>query len=319
MCLLKLIFKAVFIPRKMNPNQCITITVGDVCENHHGMQKLGELSTAGFTLEDLQLVQEHFIGLGIKCIIHDLRELLPEAERAEAEPAFVLQVPAGVRAFTDPDLLGSEMAPLDWDTKALMRGRIVNKKARYNLCFADESQEPDYAEGRGRVVAFRDVPRLNTVLTQIKKLLGDTAGDLYAEGNNYYDVNSCYIGYHGDAERRKVIAIRLGAAMPLYFQWYHRFKPVGERLDLHLDHGDFYMMSDKATGNDWRRSSILTLRHAAGAVKVTTRKKKSEPPTTRRGVLEAMTVKQLKELLRSRGLKVSGRKAELVQRVLESD
>lgn len=303
----------------MEPNQCITITFGDVCENHVGMQKLGKLSKAGYTLEDLQRIQEYFTGHGFECIIHDLRELLPEAQRAEAEPAFVLQVPIGVRAFVDSDLLGDEMAALKWDKKALMRGRIVNKKARYNLCFADESQEPDYEDGRGRVVAFKDVPLLNTVLAQIRKLLGDTAKDLYAEGNNYYDVDSCYIGYHGDAERRKVIAIRLGAAMPLYFQWYHRFKPVGERLDLQLNHGDFYMMSDKATGNDWRKSSILTLRHAAGAVKVTASKKKAEPPTTRRGVLEAMTVKQLKELLRARGLKVSGRKAELVQRVLESD
>jgi hypothetical protein len=39
---------------------------------------------------------------------------------------------------------------------------------------------------------------------------------------------------------------------------------------LTLQAGDLYIMSDKATGNDWKKSSILTLRHAAGAAKYTT-------------------------------------------------
>ena len=31
-----------------------------------------------------------------------------------------------------------------------------------------------------------------------------------------------------------------------------------------LNSGDVYIMSDKAVGFDWKRSSLLTLRHAAG-------------------------------------------------------
>ena len=34
------------------------------------------------------------------------------------------------------------------------------------------------------------------------------------------------------------------------------------RID--LSHGDMYIMSEKATGNDWKKSSIETWRHAAG-------------------------------------------------------
>ena len=34
-----------------------------------------------------------------------------------------------------------------------------------------------------------------------------------------------------------------------------------------LDHGDLYVMSEKAVGEDWKKSASLTLRHCAGAEK----------------------------------------------------
>ena len=40
------------------------------------------------------------------------------------------------------------------------------------------------------------------------------------EGNYYYDIKKCGIGFHGDAERRKVVGIRLGDSIPLHFQWF---------------------------------------------------------------------------------------------------
>ena len=52
--------------------------------------------------------------------------------------------------------------------------------------------------------------------------------------------------------------------MQLVFSWYHRFKKVGETYRHLLNGGDIYIMSEKAVGTDWKRSSIFTLRHAAG-------------------------------------------------------
>ena len=46
------------------------------------------------------------------------------------------------------------------------------------------------------------------------------------EGNKYYDTTRTGIGYHGDTERRKVIAFRLGGDMPLYYQWFLNSKQV---------------------------------------------------------------------------------------------
>ena len=37
-----------------------------------------------------------------------------------------------------------------------------------------------------------------------------------------------------------------------------------------LNHGDLYVMSEKAVGTDWLLKNTLTLRHAAGSRKYTT-------------------------------------------------
>ncbi|SPN79689.1 2OG-Fe(II) oxygenase, partial [Brazilian cedratvirus IHUMI] len=44
----------------------------------------------------------------------------------------------------------------------------------------------------------------------------------------YYDVNKCYIGFHGDSERRKVIGLRLGETMPLYFAWWYQGRRISQ-------------------------------------------------------------------------------------------
>ena len=92
--------------------------------------------------------------------------------------------------------------------------------------------------------------------------------NLICEGNKYYDLKKCGIGYHGDAERRKVICVSLGANnYPMQWVWFKNSKPQGEPFKVLLNHGDVYIMSEKAVGYDWKKRSKLTLRHAAGANK----------------------------------------------------
>jgi len=99
---------------------------------------------------------------------------------------------------------------------------------------------------------------------------------LKGEANYYYDVDNCGIGYHGDAERRKVVAFRMGETMPIHFQWYQKSLPVGENVKIMLEDGDMYIMSDKAVGTDWMKKKEGTLRHAAGCDKYTIIKEKKE-------------------------------------------
>ena len=160
-----------------------------------------------------------------------------------------------------------EQIQLEKDSKALMYGRVVDKHARHNLCFGEVSQQPDYASGRGTVVSFAQVPLLDRIRTVLGEVLGECGAALKAEGNYYYDPSKCGIGYHGDSERRKVVGVRVGEAMPLHMTWFHNSKPCSSTHMFQLEHGDVYMFSEKATGCDWKKKVVPTLRHAAGAAK----------------------------------------------------
>lgn len=245
-------------------NQTVTITLCDRAENHAGMQQIGEFAPTGFTYGDLSRAKRWFEEKGIVCELHHLNQMYDESA---VEDAFILVARKGLDALIDggtADDFYKEQLPLEKDTKAFMRGRVVNKKARHNLCFADKAQDPDYESGKGRIIPFHEVPILNSVRENLVLPLGDKARKLVAEGNYYYDVNQCYVGFHGDAERKRVIGVRTGHSYPLHYQWYLRSEPVGRRLKINLNHGDVYVMSQKAVGTDWLKKITPTLRHAAG-------------------------------------------------------
>jgi hypothetical protein len=253
--------------------QTFTITFGDQAENHVGMQKIGQLSQTGFTLEDLNRAKACFEQNGIQCSLINLKTLLPDEVIANAEDAYILIAHQGLNCMIKPynsDHFFQEQAALEKDTQAFMYGRVVNKHARYNLCFGSQDQEPDYTQGKGRIVAFHKLPLLNHVRQILPLVIGEKGENLVAEGNYYYDITKCGIGFHGDSERRKVVGIRVGATLPLHYQWFYQSKPIGKRGEILLNHGDVYFMSEKAVGNDWKKKNILTLRHAAGAPKYLT-------------------------------------------------
>lgn len=254
--------------------QTFTITFGDQAENNVGMQKIGMLSSDGFTHEDLSKVYLWFEENGIGCELYNLKHLIDTTiDTNKYDDAYILIVRNGLDTLLHPNTSEDfylEQHNLEKDTKAYMYGRVVNKNARHNLCFGDISQEPNYEQKMGRIVSFDSVPLLNHLKHKFSELLGDKGKNLVAEGNYYYDINKCGIGFHGDVERRKVIGVRVGASLPLHFQWFHQNKPVGLRAEFMLNHGDIYFMSEKTTGNDWKKRSITTLRHAAGAKKYLT-------------------------------------------------
>lgn len=240
-----------------------TLTFGDCAENHVGMQKLGKMSLEGFDRDDLIRARDIFRARGAEAEVYSLNIV-----GSDSDPT-LLVVKNGLACIANPDEVMAEQKSLPKDSKALMYGRVVNKIARHNLCFAAEDQEPDYENGKGRVVSWEKVKHLNHIRESLPEFFGLKSQDLLCEGNYYFN-DKCGIGFHGDAERRIVIGLRLGAKMPLHYQWFHRGNPVGSRMEFVFGHGDFYAMSEKTTGNDWRKKSILTLRHAAGAQKYLT-------------------------------------------------
>ena len=187
-----------------------------------------------------------------------------------------------------------EIAPIRWDAEYLdpnkyrteikdgkevkVRGKRMNKRARTNLCFvADREQEPAVYEGKGTIYDLKKMKFLNAA---VERLRDDIAKGLIAigsktkvvinvvEGNRYYDLKKTGIGFHGDTERVVVICLSIGCwNYPMRWHWFKDGMPVGKPIDIRLNSGDVYIMSEKAVGADWKLKSKYTLRHAAGADK----------------------------------------------------
>jgi len=260
-------------------NELVTLTFGDMAENHVGMEQIGRKVAPGegFSLKDLvdikKRLEMHGVVNGFESTI-EIYDLLPGSPDMEAHVLVIRGCVDDLYGRTLKDVQQSifhEQRGLAYDKKAFMYGRVVNKYARWNLCFDDASREPDYETGKGRIVGYDEAPHLNSLRDKIMYYFGPKAQDMKIEANYYYDTKKCGIGFHGDSERRKVIGVRVGnASLPLHFQWFQHSRPVGERIQIPLNPGDIYVMTEKATGTDWKNRSWMTVRHATGCAKFTT-------------------------------------------------
>jgi len=258
---------------KVKFNEAYTITFSERVENHAGMQKIGIDVKDGFSLAELEKAKKWFESKGVKAEIIDLRDYLPENEEYECDDACILIARNGLDVVLKnhtTDELFIEQRELTKDVKVYMRGQVKNKIARHNLCFADFDQEADYEKGKGTIIDFKHLPALAEVRSFIPETVGEKGRDLFAEGNYYYDTKKCGIGFHGDGERRRIWAVKLGESIPLHYQWFKELKPIGKRAEFMFGHGDIYIMAQKAVGTDWKRRKVITLRHAAGCKKYLT-------------------------------------------------
>lgn len=240
-----------------------TLTYGDRAENETGMQIIGESASRGISVQGLQVLHQRLHQLNIET------EMISLSGKHQPE-ASVLIIRDGVNSLLHPiespsNMMLRELNRMPKDTTSLMYGKVVKKHARHNNCMADYDQPPDIKNGKGTVVNFKDYPVTKQLRDKLCELLGQKS--LVGELNHYFDSQKCGIGWHGDAERKIVVGVRLGKGadgMPLKFQWYHHGLPVGEEQRIHLNAKDIYIMSEKAVGTDWKKKSIHTLRHAAG-------------------------------------------------------
>ena len=249
----------------MPPCAAYTLTFGDRAENEKGMQIIGTAAARGVSIQELEAYQHRLRGMGIDSKVVDLGQLI----EAKVPTAAVLVIPEGVTKILGEGAALEMLKELDSmpkDKTSLMYGRVVKKHARHNNCMADYDQKPRIAKGKGTVVKFEDYPVTKRLRDTLTREL-DAPTPLVGELNHYFDSAKCGIGFHGDAERRLVVGVRLGKGsngLPLKFQWHRAKKAVGKEGRLVLNQGDIYIMSEKAVGTDWLRSSIYTLRHAAG-------------------------------------------------------
>lgn len=244
-------------------NSVITITFSSSVENHAGMQIIGDKNVAGASFEECKEMADKFGGE-----FYNLAEIVEDEKDVPNAAIVVFRNGCEKILGIKPDDLETELKDLKWDKKAFMKGRVVNKIARYNLCFADEWQDAEYEEKRGTVYNFADLEYMDKARKNMGKF-GKKFENLYAEGNYYYDEKKCYIGWHGDGERKLVFGLRLGSGMPLHYRWYSKNQKTDFEKTIELGTGDMYIMCEKAAGTDWKKRSLKwTLRHSAGSKKL---------------------------------------------------
>lgn len=270
----------------------ITLTFGDVAESHVGMQHIGTMASQGFRYAELSQARRFFEERGCEVHIIHLNKFLPSSDafdiperlehlRVAKEDgdyqAWVLVVRNALNALTsDPNgkNLLAEMLMFDWDTKLYntKRGVVQNKLARHNLNFSDQKQVANFEIGHGTTIPWIEVPLLRILKQKLTLPFGNAAQDLQCEGNLYYERGKTGLSFHGDTERRKVIGVRLGNPLNISWVWYYNDEPGGKSVQISLNPGDMYCMSEKAVGTDWRpnlalgiRKKRYVLRHAAGA------------------------------------------------------
>lgn len=250
----------------------ICITFGEQSENHVGMTKNGDgLSERGYSYQDLIMIKEKLSEKGIESNIVGLHDMITNVECEEAYVLFVNQAVQQLLSSKRERKLFTELSNLSWDTQYWdqRRSKVLNKQARYNLCFGDEYVTADFDNGNGTMIAYDMVPTLKSLRKKMMNIISSTVDNttLQTEGNYYYNIDKTGIGFHGDSERKRVIGINLSDAdgyREIHWRWFHKSNVLTLPFVQPLHTGDMYIMSEKASGYDWKKRNIPTLRHAAG-------------------------------------------------------
>ena len=246
------------------------ITFGEVAILHVGGSEIGVRREHGFSVQELEHIADHINEIGGDCELWHISDALPEELRDENLAAtLIIREGAGLIGVNSDDLFEEQrVVPYDKKYFDCRRRKMLNKRARYNVVFGDEHVEHSSGYKQSTVVGFNEVPELSQIREGLVELLGESARDLNAEGNHYYESKSG-IGFHGDAERKVVVCLSLGKSDTLRYYWRtpgsstNEYRPV----DIDVHHGDIYVMSEKATGYDWRFRSKTRCVHACGHAK----------------------------------------------------
>lgn len=247
------------------------LTLGEQAEIRVGSTLMGSgLAEHGFSVEELKHIADK---LGTSCILRVLSGALDEKDRRGNEAA-VLLIKNGVNLImndaTFADRMLGEQKNVRYDEQYFDRRsqKTLNNRARLNVVFGEvgKAHTEDYKQGT--VVAWQDVPLFAQLRRTLPSVFGEKAARLNGEGNKYHH-NAAGIGFHGDSERKIVVGTCLGSAATLRYYWR---APGSSKLhkgpfDFVVEHGDIYIMSEKASGFDWKCSSKFRLVHAAGATK----------------------------------------------------
>jgi hypothetical protein len=150
-----------------------TITLGDVAENHTRNQQIGTMHAHGHSVAQLMALKERVEReYGVTCEYVNLSEKwVGDGPVEEAGVLVMRKLGCAILGVENMSAVMKENDSFEHDKKALMRGRVVNKHARHNVCFDDKAQVANYEAGEGTIIAWEDVPLTNAIRLKMCELL----------------------------------------------------------------------------------------------------------------------------------------------------
>ena len=291
------------VPRSAcNERTFITLSFADAAVSDPKGKVFGKANNnkVGFSRADLERIQTELRTRGVDTKLISLREecdkqakLPPEcaATPDAMDDACILFFPDWARdALYDEFGLDAEehlyeelLAKAKWDMKApakLKRSeaaamadddpRLVwDKRARARTAFVPgRTFDPTYKDmfnGEGTVNDENAFPHLKWLRDAWNKVGAHQS--VVSSANLYIDSARCGIKPHGDGEREYNAVVWLGPGAEgcdLIFTRYYRGVPYGQ-FRLSKWWGCAMLFGGKALGHDFKRSSVVTYRHATGA------------------------------------------------------
>ena len=246
------------------PVESCAITWSHAVESDPSAQSIGEKGTA-LDYDDVEDLQHEFAGYETEFI--DMSTYDPKSN-APVKACVLI-----VRGYFENEIFHELLTvkPAYVDRHMWSYGTCKNKNARWNTNMTDAAAEgnipnPNPKKRCSSQIPFDEYPaakRARAKLTALGVKAGLDLQNLKMEVNYYFPKG--FIGRHGDVERNLVIGGSVGVTDRV-IQWseYYQNKP-GKTWQVVLHPGDMYIMCGKASGVDWKKSSIPTFRHCAGS------------------------------------------------------
>jgi len=200
------------------------------------------------------------------------------AQYNSAPDACVLLIKGGVRWFMDDpraaDGLFGEQLSLPYEGKFFDKGRTFTRRSYKTLKFGDAPVKRSADYSQPTVYSFGAVPHLQKFLGSLSKLKASLCS---VRGVEYFvsrrekasdgGMMACAsrLGWHGDHEP-KAVSLSLGHAGILKFSWRLPGTSANfpnSHTEVILEHGDMYLLSEKASGRNWKKRSLLRVVHSS--------------------------------------------------------
>lgn len=283
------------IKHTLKKMETFTLTMGTHAECANGMEKetscsLIDPDSIRIDSQNLKNIHEFALSIGADSKLLNLKHELDLPE--ESNDAFVWISPDFIeKCGINSDQVYDELSSMPYITIDIFMGKIRKRRARSNNIITEKSHKENIncTPPINLSVSFDDYKCIKSIRYLGKHFGEDNYSNFVGEVNRYDHSSTVKQGiyYHGDTERKGTWAMRFGRPMLFAIKAFLKNKPISEDLFFEIPNGGSYAMCDIACGQNWKKSSIVTYRHAAGLSGFFEEKEKIKHNKNKKRVLES--------------------------------